>query len=105
MIKNEIVPILLLDSCAHFPVFLARSFLKDIKNIKIGSFRENICIGKSGQHKFLSSYMVVRWKRNKILTLSSFADFECILKSEYKPTVYAPTLEKKRSIFFFKMFT
>lgn len=105
MIKNEIVPILLLDSCAHFPVFLARSFLKDIKNIKIGSFRENRCIGKSGQHKFLSSYIVVRWKRNKILTLSSFADFECILKSEYKPTVYAPTLEKKRVYFFFKMFT
>lgn len=46
-----------------------------------------------------------RWKPNKILTLSSFADFECILKSEYKPNVYAPTLEKKRSIFFFKMFT
>lgn len=43
-----------------------------------------------------------RWKRNKMLTLSSFADFECILKSEYKPTVYAPTLEKNEYIFFSK---
>lgn len=38
----------------------------------------------------------------QILTLSSFADFECILKSEYKPTVYAPTLEKNEYIFFSK---
>lgn len=65
MIKNEIVPILLLDSCAHFPVFLARSFLKNIKNIKIGFFRENRCIGKRAQHKFLSSYMVVAGSETK----------------------------------------
>lgn len=66
MIKNEIVPILLLDSSAYFPVFLARSFIKDVKNIKIGSFRENRCIGKSGQHKFLSSYMVVAGSKTKL---------------------------------------
>lgn len=59
MIKNEIVLILLLDSCVFFFVFFVRSFLKDIKNIKIGFFRENRCIGKSVLYKFFLLYMVV----------------------------------------------